>query len=166
MISLLNNSQKMIPFIKNFIIVTFIVTIFTNCSDFDQTLETRIDPKLRPYVKKFMLEADKHNVLASEQDLIVEFVDVCDNCLAKEINAGAQRHIIVRRDVYKEYTKDSTGYNLAIENLIFHELGHAILLRPHTLKQWSIMRSGILLTCYQKNDSLRTVLVNELFSNK
>lgn len=153
---------------KYLIIIATALTL-TSCMDLtSQTTETRIDPTLQPYVDRFFAEAHARGVNVGPSDLIVEFVADIPNALGKSIGVGDQRRVIIDRadfDYYVTHPKDSLDPTAPIENLIFHELGHAILGRAHNDPNFSIMASLCPLRAYQGNDSIRTVLVNELFKN-
>lgn len=144
-------------------IIVIAAFLLTSCMDLtSQTTETRIDPVLKPYVDRFFVEAHARGVNVGPSDLIVEFVPSIPGALGKSIGVGDQRHVIIDREDFDYYARHDNP-ETPIENLIFHELGHAVLGRAHNDPNASIMASACPLRVYQGNDSLRTVYVNELF---
>lgn len=140
-------------------IITIILFALCSCTDFDQTLSYQVDPKLAPFVDSFYAEAQKRGITLYKDNLIVRFTDNCPGCNGRSTVEGDQRVVVINRWSYDGYITDSA----AIEFLVFHELGHALLYRPHNDPALSIMAADAPLRIYKGNDSLRTVLINELF---
>ncbi len=146
-----------------YLIALFILAILPACQfEMDQTIEYRIDPELSSYVDSFYFEAEKRNVYIPKDNLIVCFADHIDNNLAVNNNSGSQIKVTVDRQDYN-WIINNWGHD-AVENLIFHELGHGLLKRSHNDPNESIMASGLSLQAYINNPEKRKILVDELFN--
>lgn len=141
-----------------------ITIIFLLGCDFDQTLEYSVDPKLTQFVDRFFDYADKNNITIYKDNLIVRFDSECNNCAAKSFKEGGQRIIILKQNTWDWYMRQSKDTSSKIiENILFHELGHALLNRIHNDPAISIMNYSLTPRVYQHSDSLRQVMIKELF---
>ncbi len=148
--------MKNLPF---FIFIGFLQSCSIN--SFDQHIEYRVDPLLKPYVDQFYEEAEKRGVELQRVNLIVALnTDVINpNYLGVSQLIGDQRMILINQKYYDRFMNESDS--LSVERLMFHEMGHAILNRKHILA-FSIMNSGSYYKEY-RIDSLRDVLIDEMF---
>ena len=132
--------------------------------EFDQTLEYRIDVKLEKHVNQFFIEAEKRGISLYKENLIVSLQD-CYDCVGQSIKIGEQRLIKINKDDIC-WIENQNNSQTAIENLIFHELGHTLLNRQHNDPKYSIMASGLSLYEYANDSLKRTVLIDELFYSR
>ena len=141
-------------------IILFVLLLFS-CGSFDQVVEYKIDPLLKPAVDKFYAEALTRGINLQKTNLIV----IVDDCAVDPANLGEvqmvgdQIVVLVNRKQYERFLND--GDTIFVERLVMHELGHALLNRSHT-SSVSIMNSGDYYYEY-KRDSFRKVLIDELF---
>jgi hypothetical protein len=125
---------------------TFLMVIFVlyACND---SHEYKIDPQFSVYLQRFETEGASRGHVFNPQisGLIMEFGNLSDN------NAGLTHYETpVRIQIDKTYWNDvskSSGADVMKEDLIFHELGHALLGRDHlntTLENgdWKSMMCG------------------------
>ncbi len=102
--------------------------IFANCGKDKNKL---VDSELEVYVDRFFAEAEKRHIDISDDNLEVVFRDLADEGVC-----GLGHFKYLGTDLRKvEINPDffCWGFHddLARENLVFHELGHAILRRTH-----------------------------------
>lgn len=90
------------------------------------------------YADRFVEEANKHNVQVDVSNLSIrtrkdkiEGRDICGLAYSNYNNTGNPR-IIISRDCWCNYGSLTTQSDYFKEELVFHELGHAILKRSHT----------------------------------
>jgi hypothetical protein len=123
--------------------------------------EYRIDPRLQFYVDDFYKEAEKRKVFLKKENLIVEIVDIPDELNAiglGTIRASGQR-IVQIDNMYFELNK---YHYYSMEMLMFHELGHTLLKRPHN-NHYSVMNTLAPKYIYVFDKELRKILLHELF---
>lgn len=108
-----------------------IAFLFFGCDEKEElSLEYRVPEELEPYVDNFFSEAEARGIILSRDNLIVEFGDIkedfiCGNCNNVSTNTRIQKVITVD-NVLKCWRNEQQ-----LEALIFHEMGHCILGRPH-----------------------------------
>jgi hypothetical protein len=147
---------------KNILILILTTIFIQGCfSSFDQEVEYKIDPLLKPYVDTFYEEAERRGLALQRYNLIVtiDSYKIDPYNLGESRKEGDQRVVLINKKHYDRFIAE--GEVRFIERLVMHELGHAVLDRRH-LQTFSIMNSG---SYYQefKVDSIRTALINELF---
>ncbi|MCY7352130.1 MAG: hypothetical protein LH606_15945 [Cytophagaceae bacterium] len=105
--------------------------LLTNCRDRTnpEPPQYRVDARVEPYVQLFRQEARSRGKTLSIDNLTVEFgqaknQNVCGEC---QLDAGQPPRILLRLDA-PCWTQASEE---ARECLVFHELGHCLLRRPH-----------------------------------
>jgi hypothetical protein len=147
------------------------IFVFYSCTN---SHEYKIDPEFTAYLQRFEAEGASrgHTFDPQTSGLIMEFGNLSDN------NAGLTHfEMPIRIQIDKTYWKtvsNSSGADLMKEDLIFHELGHALLGRDHlnaTLENddWkSIMCGGIKVNNRSWNINYRgerrNYYVDELFN--
>lgn len=139
----------------------FALLFFSCSSSFDQVVEYKIDPLLKPAVDKFYAEALTRGINIQKTNLIALVDDrAVDPANLGEVQmVGDQIVVLVNKKQYERFLTD--GDTIFVERLVMHELGHALLNRSHT-SSVSIMNSGDYYYEY-KRDSFRKVLIDELF---
>lgn len=152
---------------KYLTILTLIVIV--SACEFDVNPEFYVDPRLEPYVTAFYHEAEVRGIQLSKDHLVVKIEHIDPRNYGESRQMGSQRIVLISATEYTDY-RDTTFYSgdtlyHAIENLMFHELGHALLNRPHCDPCYSIMNSTISLFEYSGQPEKRKLLIDELFSN-
>lgn len=129
-----------------------------------------IHPQLLPYIEDFIFEANERDFDISIDSIGIEvyFENISDpsvigRCLRNE--DGENESIAVDPVYWKQATE------LEREYVMFHELGHCVLNRPHTTAAdgsnicLSIMEPGTGELCTSNyNETTREVLLDELFN--
>ena len=89
----------------------------------------QIDEALMPYLETFLAEADRRGLTFGNENLVMEFgtapKEACGQCTIVE--NGGQRTIVIVQNSF-------CWLDVPIENreaIIFHELGHCLLVRNH-----------------------------------
>lgn len=150
-------------------LIIIALTLFS-CSEFDYSNEYRIDPRLSCYVDKFFKEANEHGINIYKENLIVSIEPV--NSAGVSRVQGSQRIIIISNNAYEYFTSDNWVHNAdsayyGLENLMYHELGHALLKRKHECDScYSIMSAGLNCFTYTSECNERKILIDELFNVK
>jgi hypothetical protein len=139
----------------------FALLLFVSCTSFDQDVEFKIDPLLKPSVDKFYAQALTRGISLQKTNLIalVDDRSVDPANLGEVQMIGDQIVVLINKKHYEIFLTD--GDTIFVERLVMHELGHALLNRSHT-SSVSIMNSGDYYYEY-KRDSFRKVLIDELF---
>jgi hypothetical protein len=139
----------------------FALLLFVSCTSFDQDVEFKIDPLLKPSVDKFYAQALTRGISLQKTNLIalVDDRSVDPANLGEVQMIGDQIVVLINKKHYEIFLTD--GDTIFVERLVMHELGHALLNRKHT-SSVSIMNSGDYYYEY-KRDSFRKVLIDELF---
>ncbi len=146
---------------KTKFIILFTCLLLQHCISFDQEVEYRIDPLLKPFVDKFYEEGAKRGIILQKNNLIASIDDriIDRNNLGESRMVGDQIVVLINKREYNRFL--ANGDTIYIERLMMHELGHALLNRSHVLS-FSIMNSGSYYSEY-KIDSIRNSLIDELF---
>lgn len=152
----------------------FVCCLFMiGCDDSLFDTEYTINLQLRPYVDEFYKEALNRNILIDKENLIVKFANM-DCCDGKSIKRGNQRIVQIDRDEWEyridqghDFIDSTTNLSLGIQEIIFHELGHALLYRNHiSSKNYTIMTNDSKWSNdFYKNYNKRQLLIDELFDN-
>lgn len=142
-------------------IIPLLSIVLTGCfSSMDQEPIYKVDPKLNTYVDSFFNLSDSLGRHLNRENITVQLrsglEDMGDWGLSTKM--GDQRIVYIDQDFFDFYIK--TNHPDRIEALVFHELGHALLLRKHT-NEYSIMNVNIPLG--YKDKSVRDILIAELF---
>ncbi|RFS14369.1 hypothetical protein [Emticicia sp. C21] len=86
----------------------------------------QIDPKLEPYLKSFVAEAQKRNITVKLENLIMKFdnesIEICGHFVKEK---SGQREIVINPICWDSVPEQNR------EALAFHELGHCFLNRLH-----------------------------------
>jgi hypothetical protein len=164
-------ASKLLEHKRNFIqsvIVTILLVIgFFFCTSCEveeiENVEYRVDAELVPYVDKFFEEASLRGVHLDKYNLrvMIRPDDELIGASGRSETMGRQRVVSIRQDAFDIWTSRCPE---ALENLVFHELGHALLYRDHC-KQYSIMQAEISQKEYAGKPELRKTLLDELFSS-
>jgi len=125
------------------------VFLFLVCACQRESIKTiDVDPEFEPYVNSFVEEATKRGVDVNfeESGLSIQFGEAGKNvngiCRGFRANMSSAHEIIIDRNRWRDDNEFEK------ERLIYHELGHCQLFRPHTIDtlangEWkSIMRDG------------------------
>jgi hypothetical protein len=141
--------------------ILFALLLCSCSSSFDQVVEYKIYPLLKPSVDKFYAEALKRGINIQKTNLIAIIDErAIDPANLGEVQmVGDQIVVLISKKQYERFLND--GDTIFVERLVMHELGHALLNRKHTTN-FSIMNSGDYYYEY-KRDSFRKVLIDELF---
>lgn len=113
-----------------------LIFLLTNCQDQPdpEPPQYQVDARVDSYVQVFRQEAQKRGKVLTIDNLIVEFgqtkgQDVCGEC---QLNAGQTPRIRLKMEA-----SCWTGASEQVrECLVFHELGHCLLRRPHKNTQF------------------------------
>jgi len=143
--------------------IIFILIVLLNGCNFHDELYYEIAPEVQIHVDTFYEEAAKRGVRLEKTNLIVMY-ELCDGIKCKwsdlyglSFKEGDQRIVYIVDDYLVREEPD------ALECLVFHELGHALLYRSHTT-EYSIMGERNNLLEYKGNPELREWLLDELFT--
>lgn len=124
-----------------------------------KTFVYQIEPALEYYVEDFFSEAAKRNVFLKKENLIVAFADSLGNkTIGLSSPLEGQRRVFIKRKFFEVHKKEY----YRIENVIFHELGHAMLNRKHN-NHYSIMNTHGPSDIYATSVRERRLLLHELF---
>lgn len=146
---------------KTVIILVITLISISSCTSFDQELTYYVEPELQIHVDKFYEEAAKRNFSLEKYNLMVVFDDnLRPSGLSKKV--GDQRVVYIQRETYNFYM----GRNEieVIEFLIAHELGHALLYKPHDNIENSIMNQSTSMHSYEGNPAKRKEMLDYLFN--
>lgn len=109
-------------------VLCFLLAIFTNCNKSKNKI---VDRELAPFVDRFFEEAKSRNVEVSDDNLEVVFRDLSDEGVCGlgyfKFEGTDLRKVEITPDFFCWGFQD----DFAKENLVFHELGHAILRKTH-----------------------------------
>ena len=144
-----------------FILILMVGLGLSGC--FPETEEqTYIDPELSTYVDTFFEEAAKKGIVIKDKNFRIGFGTVDGD--AQGMTYYKTRSIVIE--------KDSEGYKLIPEALVYHELGHLFLNRSHDDsmigEQYkcskSLMDSRLQISGGQWYTTRRAYYVSELFN--
>lgn len=158
--------------IYRFIVPILVVGLSLSCEETEEVVPApvkfpNVDPELRTYFQRFEDEARARGLS----------VDLTESGISGEIVEIEDRHVLGQcfypRSSPNRVTVDQTfwsrGSDLFREFVVFHELGHCFLFRPHLEQQLSngacvsIMRSGNGTCLDNYNFRTRNSYVDELF---
>ena len=156
---------------KNLLILIFL----SSCAgfEFDQELEYKVDSRIECHIDKFYREAAEQGITLYKNNLIVtieEIPEVYGGAAGISVPQGRQNVIIIDPDTYeffqnKVWNPDPDSAYYGLENLIYHELGHALLQRKHECSNChSIMSPSLSFWAYVGESEERQVLIRELFA--
>lgn len=140
--------------------ILFFAIMIAGCN-FNDDLEYRIDEPLKPHVEAFFEEAAQRGIILEKINLRAIYAPNTYGACPSDAwgvskRHGDQRVIFIPEDPWLMEEPS------ALEQLVFHELGHALLYRGHT-NEFSIMREAMILTAYEDDPELRKTLLDELF---
>ncbi len=154
---------------KYFYSVLFVATVSLLFFGCQEEVEPDIDPDLLPYIESFILEANDRDFDLSIDSLgiLVQFENISDPSVigrCRRDENGNNESIAVDPVYWKLATE------LEKEYVMYHELGHCVLNRPHTTASdpnnicLSIMEPGTGELCTSNyNETTRAALLDELF---
>jgi len=130
--------MKNLPF---FIFISFL----QSCSldSFDQQIEYRIDPLLKPYVDQFYKEAEVRGIELQRVNLIVKISTNIGSKYGLSESINGQKVVSINSYLIE-------GNDLRLQIIIFHELGHSLLNRHHFDDVKSIMNTSPCSTCFDE----------------
>jgi hypothetical protein len=142
-----------------------ILLLLLSCTEFDINPERIIDPRLEPYVNAFYTEAAARGIILDT--MLIARVEEC-GASGKGFTRSGQHYILINPNTYDYFTSGNwvvgeRAYH-GLENLVFHELGHALLNRDHCDPKIGIMSAKASLFLYAENADLRREFVDELFN--
>jgi len=109
-------------------LLCFILVLFTNCNKSKNKI---VERELAPFVDRFFEEAKSRDIKVSDDNLEVVFRDLSDEGVCGlgyfRFEGTDLRKVEINPDFFCWGFRD----DFAKENLVFHELGHAILRRTH-----------------------------------
>lgn len=134
------------------IIVIFLVLLFS-CEE-KQNIYI-VDSDLSIYVDAFFQQASIHGIEISKENLVVrKSVNVSPKLGLFSISDG-QRVVEINAYSVNDLNNDY------VEAIVFHELGHALLNKPHQDDVKSLMNTNPCLKCYADEKKL---YIDQLFS--
>ena len=132
-------SELALPWLANQYPMRFVYVIVfilaTGCNrDDDFTPIYDVPEELQPLIDSFIYEASLRGISVSISNLIIEYDDnqasnICASCNSASLSAQTQKIITI--NAHMQCWFDA----LELENLLFHELGHCVLGRPHNDEQ-------------------------------
>ena len=136
-----------------------LVICLVACTDFNYTPSYFVMPELQVYVDNFYKEAATHNSFPRRDKLEVLIQDLT---MYNALGLYWSQNMTVAID-RKFFNDHSESYSLEMEAVVFHELGHALLEREHSLKVWSLMNAYYCRSCYSRDTDRRQQYLDELF---
>lgn len=140
------------------------------CTDFVDTIpEYKIQSDTKIFVDRFFKEGSARGVILKQENLIVIVTDnvgttlLPKNSSGYSVTIGNQRYITIWSGAYYYFL--NKGQPEAAERLLFHELGHAFG-REHNNNPMSIMCQCMANEIYVNDDTLRSILLDELFDRQ
>lgn len=113
---------------NNYLYLFLLLAIFTNCGKDKNKL---VERDLEVYVDRFFAEAALRDIEVSDNDLEVVFRDLADEGVCGLGFFRYQGTDLRKVEINPDFFCWGFHDDLARENLVFHELGHAILRRTH-----------------------------------
>lgn len=143
--------RKLSPF------MLLLIFVLSSCSK-DKIKPGYIEPDFQEYVDRFVEEGARLGVEVDVRELTVEFGNPANNFCGQAPNfySDDPPYVIIDNSCWARYE------DLERELLMFHELGHAILKRPHLNRR---MPNGVYASIMTNHQSL-THLYNEFFLAK
>lgn len=150
------------------ILLYLTMVVLLSCEDFGITpYKFYVDPRLEPYVESFYEEAASRGIYP-HQNLRVVIGDTGGKyTLGKSLVQG--KHITVTiadwhwENMIRDYANSPDTLTAGMENLVFHEMGHAVLDLDHCDPCNSIMGEDNTIFVYLGNADLRRYMIDELF---
>jgi len=128
-----------------------------------------VDSRLKDHVNNFYIEGEKRGKKLQKDNLVITLKKGLRNTNKRIGITAFDRDFTGQITVYidEEYYLNESIPNECKESTVFHELGHAVLLRKtHTDQIPSIMNSSNRFHCYKMSsdgESIKEQLLNELF---
>ncbi len=111
--------------------IFLVVSIFSACKENEEIVTVyEIEPDFEFLVDRFFEDAAARGIIIGKNNLIVKYGDpgeatLCGSCNSIDIHSGKQKIVIINeRNICYDNSPDK-------EALIYHELGHCLLGRPH-----------------------------------
>jgi hypothetical protein len=147
--------------------VPILILFLIGCCEFDYETEFYVDPRMEPYVTAFYREAECRGITL-HRNLIVR-IENTPGVVGTTKFIGDQRIVIIDQEdllnASEFYAKQLDTLHCIVENLVYHELGHALLNRKHCDPCYSIMAQKMSLMEYAGDPDKRSILINEMFLN-
>lgn len=147
-----------------------IVLLLVGCDDYGiLPVRYKVDPRLETYMDSFYKEAHARGINPSHNVR----VEIGEPSSKHAIGTTARRglHITITiadwhyENMIREHRDTPQMFDAGMENLIFHEMGHAVLDREHCDPCYSIMSSEKSIFEYAWDEGFRTKLIDELFKS-
>lgn len=139
----------------------FFVFLFLTACDFTDQIHVSVEPRLMPFYKSFIKNGLIRGIDLSESNVYVGFGDLRQKVYLGLTEYDGIVRITIDSGFYNSYKNNERGLK-RIEYIVYHELGHALLNRQHTL-DYSIMNGSVNMSEYSHNQYLRKKLIDELF---
>lgn len=133
--------------------------IALSACEFDSTIYYWVDPDAKQYVDKFYLEAEQRGVILQKTNLSVSFFNL--NKFGETDSRSKEILVRIDSDLLNTYGKE---YSTEIEVIVFHELGHALLGRPHFDGALAVMNTSPCINCYKDDALKRSRLLDDLIT--
>ncbi len=150
---------------KKVLLLVVSIGMLVSCSKEEEVV---IEDELRPYIEDFIQEAGERGLDLDISDLTAQIEDIQGRSVVGQCSHNSNKP--------NEIVIDSKFWNsnslLDREYVIFHELGHCLLLRSHLDEVdgngncLSIMQSGTINCNKNYKSSTRSKYLDELFDNK
>jgi Zn-dependent peptidase ImmA (M78 family) len=127
----------------------FILGIAMSACSFNDDIEYRIDPQLKPHIDFFLHEATKRDIEIQKYNLVVTWDDLDSDVGGDALKMGYQR--VIRINIKHKN-------NPRLRYIVMHECGHILLNRKHCTQK-SIMNP------IMKEYILDDKLIDELFNH-
>lgn len=147
-------------------LTTLTLFLLAGCCEFDFQNEFYVDPRLEPYVTSFYTEAGQRGI-DLHKNLIIR-IEPMEGGSGVTKYIRNQRIVLINEEHYFNHTKFYANrldtLHCIMENLVYHELGHALLDREHCDPCYSIMAQKMSLMEYAGHPDKRKFLIDEMFN--
>jgi hypothetical protein len=143
--------------------VIFFALLLSSCSDFTDDYHYDVAPALKIHVDAFYAEARKRGFELPTDGLSVRLTHHTDNNVG-DCETGT-RIITLDQDFVQR--QQHTGYradSLWVQYVVFHELGHGLLLRDHCGGESIMNAHNEHINPYSGIETVRQRMINELFA--
>lgn len=145
-----------------------ILLLISGCSFIDEP-HYEVDSRLQPFVDQFFIEAELRGIFCKPENLIVRIKPLQDNYAGLTVH-NTIKTVYIDESYYNDQIRmsieapDRAQYFLrAIEETIFHELGHAVLGLGHIEKGGIMGVYSKSVHKYCDDDAVRDSMINDLF---
>ena len=138
---------------KHKVFFLFICILLASC--FEESMVYKVEADLSAHVDAFFQQASIHGIEISKENLVVrKSVNISPKLGLFSISDG-QRVVEINAYSVNDLNNDY------VEAIVFHELGHALLNKPHQDDVKSLMNTNPCLKCYADEKKL---YIDQLFS--